>query len=438
VLTVKLSTTSSQQENSLVPQNSIITIESINVLAHQLIEKFADVNLLAKEKSNVFQAVNNTLKHLQVIGHHQALQLLQQHDLKTAVQHLMASVEQEEKSREAAKIWVDIGNLQQLQSSQHALLAYKKASQLDDKNSNAWNRLGHYYRHQKQFTLAKNAYKKVLASSKEGTATQAVALANFGLLYQAEEKLVEAESAYLKALKINEVQNNAASLASNNENLAIIYKKNNNFASSEKHYLAALSFYKTLNETNSIASIQQSLASLYHREKKFTEAEIYYKKAVEIYKKNDNKKKIASSYSKLGVIYQQKKQIEAAKILFEKSLNLNQQIKQPQGIADQYGNLGVIYRLQRKFNASEASHLNALQRYQQLQQTDGVSQQQTNLGFLYQAWGKTKQACHYWQQSKTTLQQLKNISRVARIEDIIKKQCQQQNIDDKTSPNSTS
>lgn len=431
-------TASSQKKDSSPSQTLTLKKEEIDVLAHQLIDKFADVNLSLKEKKNVLQAVNNTLNHIQAVDNHQIIGLLQQSELKMAIRHLTTFVSQEENAREAAKIWVDIGNLQQLQSSQHALSAYRKASKLDDKNSNAWNRLGHYYRHQKQFTLAENAYKKVFASSEAGTAIQAVALANFGLLYQAEGKLKKAETAYLKALAINEVKVNTASIASNNENLAIIYKNNDNFSSSEKHYLIALSSYKILNVTNNIARIQQSLASLYHREKKFTEAERYYKKALQAYKNTKNKKKIASGYSQLGVLYQQRKRIEEALVLFEKSLAINKKIKQTQGVADQYGNLGVLYRLQKKFSASEASHLKALQHYQQLQQAEGISQQQTNLGFLYQAWGKTEKACEHWRQSKTTLALLKNVSRIARIENIIELHCQQQAIDAKKLINSNS
>ena len=406
-----------------------VNIGSSDELAHQLVDKFAADNLLAKERNNVLQAVSNSLQHLQDTQNNQALSALQKLDLNTATTYLSEMVKHEEQPRDAAKIWVDIGNLQQLKSSQLALFAYKKASKLDDHNSNAWNRLGNYYRQQKKFALAENAYEKVLQSSAEGSATKAVALANFGLLYQAQGKLEQAKESYESAVKINTIKKNTASLASNNENIAIIYKRNRNFEASEKHYLEALSHYKTLKQDNSVANIQLSLASLYHQQKKLDKAKQHYQIALESYQKNNNQRKIASSYSNLGILHQQQNKIAEAKIFFEKSLALNQQIKQQKGIADQHGNLGVLYRLQKKFTESETSHLKSLQIYQQLQQSDAISQQQTNLGFLYQAWEKTEKACQYWQESKQTLMQLNNTSRVMRIENIVKKYCEPVKLD---------
>lgn len=408
-------------DTSFVMSN--VSIKSTKGLARQLVKKFAMANLSVKEKDSVSQSIDNTLRHLQNQHNDQVLSALQALELQTSINDLMGQVKQQQEAREAAKMWVDIGNLQQLQSSQLALFAYKKASELDQKNSNAWNRLGHYYRHQKYFTQAENAYNKVLASSTQGSITQAVALANFGLLYQAQAKPDKAKAAYLKALKINEVQQNIDAIASNNENLAIIYKKNNNFALSEKHYLVALSYYKLSNKHNSIANTQQALASLYHKDHKLDKAESYYLKVLDAHKKNNNQRKIAINYSKLGILYQQQKQLEPARNFFEKALILNQQIQQQKGIADQYGNLGVLNRLQKKFIASESSHLQSLKIYQKLQQLEGVSQQQTNLGFLYQAWGRTEKACQYWLQGKSTLLQLKNEKRIGRLEVVITKHC---------------
>ena len=399
-------------------------IDFTNNIANQLVNKFVGTKIALKEKNNLLQAVNNSLQHLQATHHDQVLLLLQKLELKEATSYLIESLEEEEKPREIAKIWVDIGNLQQLQSSQFALYAYKKASQFDDQNSNAWNRLGHFYRQQKQFTLAENAYRKVLASSADTTTTQAVALTNFGLLYQTQGKLELAEVSYLKALVINETTNNIASLASNNENLAIIYKKNKNFALSEKHYLVSLQYYNLLKQDNSIASIHASLASLYHQYHKLEKAKQHYQIALEIYQKTNNQKKIARSYSNLGILHQQQGKTTIAKDFFQKSLNINQKSNQQQGIADQYGYLGVLHRLQKKFTESEALHLQSLALYQQLNHSEGVSQQQTNLGFLYQVWGKKEKACQAWENSKQILIKINNTNRIVRIVSLIEKHCQ--------------
>ncbi len=405
-------------------QANFIKTDSIATLGEQLVNKYVSANIQTKKRNNILQAVNNSLQHLLQTGHHQALQLLQTLELKASIDYLIEAVKQEEKSRDAAKLWIDIGNLQQLQSSQLVFYAYKKASQLDDKNSNAWNRLGHYYRQQKQFSLAENAYSKVLQVSIDATTTQAVALANFGLLYQAQGKLDKAEASYLKALTINAAKKNRSSSASNSENLAIIYKNNNNFELSEKYYLEALEHYKSLKQTNAIASVCASLASLYHHYQHLDKAKEYYQIALKIYQANDNKKKIANAYSNLGILYQQQGSLDKATDFFQKSLEINQKIKQQQGIANQYGNLGVLYRLQKKFTQSESFHLRSLSLYQKLKHSEGVSQQQTNLGFLYQAWGQTGKACQYWQESKQTLVLLHNKNRIERISQLIEKHCE--------------
>jgi tetratricopeptide (TPR) repeat protein len=413
-----------ESKNNKHTSTSPAKIDSKNNTANQLVRKFVSIKIATKEKNNLLQAVNNSLQHLQETNHHQVLVLLQKLELKAAISYLIESLEEEEKLREIAKIWVDIGNLQQLHSSQLALYAYKKATQFDDKNSNAWNRLGHFYRQQQQFTLAENAYNKVLVSSFDTTTTQAVALTNFGLLYQTQGKLEQAEASYLKALVINETKNNTASLASNNENLAIIYKKNNNFDLSEKHYLVALQHYGLLKQDNSIATIQASLASLYHQYHKLEKAKQFYQIALGIYQKTNNQKKTASSYSNLGILYQQQGKSEIAKDFFQKSLAINKNNQQQQGVADQYGYLGVLQRLQKKFIKSEALHLQSLAIYQELKHSEGISQQQTNLGFLYQAWGKTEKACQAWENSKEILIQINNKNRIVRIASLIEKHCQ--------------
>ena len=430
IVWVGLAITTTTPEKKINPPPFAVT--DIDTLAQQLVNKFVKKNLSEKEKNSILQAVNNTLQHLQNTQCNQSLPALQKLDLNTAVTLLTELTKQEEQPRDAAKTWVDIGNLQQLKSSQLALFAYKKASKLDDHNSNAWNRLGNYYRQQKKFALAENAYEKVLQSSIEGSATKAVALANFGLLYQAQGKLEQAKVSYESALRINTIKKNTASLASNNENIAILYKKSSNFEASEKHYLDALFHYEVLEQSSSIANIQLSLASLYHQQKKLEKAKQHYQIALELYKNNNDQRKVASSYSNLGILHQQQNNSTEAKIFFEKSLALNQQIKQQKGIADQHGNLGVLYRLQKKFIESEASHLKSLQIYQQLQQLDAISQQQTNLGFLYQAWEKREKACQHWQKSKQILMQLNDTNRIVRIENIVKKYCESVRLGDRS------
>jgi tetratricopeptide (TPR) repeat protein len=398
------------------------TIKLSDKLANHLVTKFLVTNLPENQKRNVLQTINNTLQHLQARKSNQILSLLQGLDLNGAIRHLRILVRKEKQSREVAKTWVDIGNLQQLLSAEQALFSYQKASKLDRYNSDVWNRLGHYYRTQKKFTLAENAYKRVLALPINSN--KAVAFAHLGLLSQIQGKSTRAEAFYLKALNINILLKDLARIATNNENLATLSRKNNNFKSAETYYLAAVGYYEKLDNNSGVANVQLALAGLYTQYKYLGNAKLHYQLALGIYEKTHNQRRIASIYSALGVLHQQQKRLKKALVFFKKSLVLHQKIKRKKGIAAQYGNLGVVYRLQKKFTKSESSHLKSLDLYQQLQYEDGLFQQQINLGFLYKSISKLEKACEHWLKGKKILVDTNRLKRILRIEHIIEQYCE--------------
>jgi tetratricopeptide (TPR) repeat protein len=414
-----VSTDASRNKSTIIATDSI---ELSDQLAKKLVEHFLATNHSQKDKNNIEQAINNTLQHLQDSNNSQVLFLLQSLELNTALGYLRTSISEEE-PRKAAKIWIDIGNLQQLLSSEQALLAYQKAGKLDRYNSDSWNRLGYYYRGQKKFILAENAYKRVLGLPASSNRAQAVALANLGLLYEVQGKFVKAEIFYLEALQLNTLLKNLDRIASNNEHLAILSRKNNNFEEAKIYYVAALSGYEKLGRKNSVANVHFLLASLYFQNKYFEKAKLHYQLALDIYKRKSDQRKMASIYSALGALHQQQRNLEKSQILFEKSLALNQKIKKKKGVADQYGNLGVIYRLQKKFMESEVSHFKSLHLYQQLQYEDGLFQQQINLGFLYRSMSESKKACEHWLKGKEILVRANHSKRILRLESIIKQHC---------------
>lgn len=419
---------------TLPEQNKTTTITTIKPLSTDnltlaLLDKFYDKNSNNNERLDLLQAIQNTLGHLQNSNNQQTLQTLNKLDLLGATTILNEQVKSEANSREAAKTWVDIGNLQQLQSSQLALYAYRQASKLDDGNINAWNRLGNYYRHQQQYALAEKAYQKVLDMADDSSSTLAVAYANFGLLNQAQAKHEEAEKAYLKALEINTQLKNKQSMASNNENLAISYKNEGKAEEAKQHYLDALSLYQQLGQTDNEASLLTALGSLYHQQRDFEQAKSAYQKALDIQLKSDNHNKVAALYSNLGIITQQQNQPEEAKGLFDKALQLFTQTNNKSGIAEQKGNLGILLRSQKQFVDAESAHKDSLQIYQDIHHISGISQQQLNLGFLYNAWDKPEKACDFWKQSQTTLNKHNDAisARSQRIVDLIDGHCSEPN-----------
>jgi len=174
-------------------------------IANSLISTY--FNGSKEDKSSQLQALENTLTYLNSDSSGKttpALNALKDKNINSAIQALVSVANQDDNLRESAKIWINIGNIQNLTSTKQALQAYEKASELDANNSNAWNRQGHIYRQLKQFDLAEKAYKKVRDLGNQGVADKAFSLANFGLLNQSKGKTKAAEKAFLEALEITQ------------------------------------------------------------------------------------------------------------------------------------------------------------------------------------------------------------------------------------------
>jgi len=377
------------------------------------------------DKKEQQQALENTITHLQAlntIDTQNTLSEFNKNNINSAIQFLITMANQQENWRESAKTWVNIGNIQNLTSAQQALQAYKKASELDPNNSNAWNRQGHIHRQLKQFDQAEIAYKKVQALNNKSSNNTAFSLANFGLLSESKGDHEEAEKAFLQALEIYSMNNSDSGIASTSENLASLYKNAGQFDKSEKYYLSALEIHQKLERPQNLATTHSALGSLYQKMKRSNKALTHYEKALEISLNNNFKGNIASLYSNLGILAQQNGKLEKSKEYFEKSLELNKDIKRSNGTADQYGNLAILNRNQKKYAIAEDYHNKAIEIYRENKHADGIVSQQINLGFLYKTMKKTAKACDTWQKALGNIQQDNN-NRQQRIEKLILGNC---------------
>lgn len=350
------------------------------------------------------------------------LKELQENNINEAINTLIASADQQVNPRNAAKTWINIGNIQNLTSAQQALLAYQKASELDPDNSNAWNRRGHLHRQLNQFEAAENAFKRVQNLTSKSTANQAMSLANFGLLNQSKGDYEAAEKAFHESLKIYTEIDNHAGMASTSENLASLYKHKGELDKAETYYLKALEMHQKQQQNQQIASTHAALGSLYQGQKQPEKAQYHYQQALEISINNNFQGDIASLYSNLGILAQQGNQLEKSKELFEKSLQINQQIKRTAGTADQYGNLAIINRNKKNYAVAEDFHRKAIQIHVQNKHKNGIISQYINLGFLYKAWNKTDKACEAWRKSLDLLQNEQN-DRAERVMRLIEANC---------------
>ncbi len=402
---------------------------SVKGIANSLVSTY--FNGTDEDKNEQIRALENTLTYLNeqhlsdpttLSTASKTLQKLKSSNLNKAIETLIASADQQTDPRNAAKTWVNVGNIQNLTSAPQALLAYQKACELDPYNSNAWNRKGHLHRQLKQFEKAEIAYKKVQQLTTQSTANQAVSLANFGLLNQSKGDYQAAEEAFLKSLSIYSALNNDAGIASTSEHLASLYKHQNEAQKAETYYLKALQTHQKLAQIQQMATTHAALGNLYQNTKNLEKARQHYQYALDISLNNNFQGDIANLYSNLGIIAQQNNQANLSKDYFEKSLLINQQIKRATGTADQYGNLAILNRKQKKYAIAEDFHKKAIQIHTQNKHKNGVISQQINLGFLYKIWNKTDKACEIWNSSLTLLQNDQG-NRTKRVSQLINSNC---------------
>lgn len=404
------------------------------------VAKFSDKNLVAiaenlaanylasndSGRKEDLQALNNTLSNLKLSPHEEAklaLQQLRDDQLAEALVTLKNLALDTKNKRDAAKLWVDIGNIENLKSDEEAISAYQKSVTLDSDNINAWNRIGHIERQKGRYDQAEIAYKNVTRLSASESQTEALSLANFGLLYQSQNKYEQAIKSFKLALTINTALSNTAGIASNSENLAGLYRTQDDFDQAEQFYQKALSIYDSSSQTAKKIEVHSALGSLYQTKQQTELALAEYEKALALNKENPKTRFSAGLYSNMGILAQQKNELEKAEEYFNQSLTLYQAIENPRGTADQYSNLAILARNRKQFQESETLHLKAIGLYEAVENQQAVTTQYTNLGFLYTAWNKKAVACEYWQKSLNGLPETQH-SRKDRIKAIVERDCQ--------------
>lgn len=399
--------------------------KNLDTIANKLANNYLAANDSGREED--IQALTNTLSNLKKSLHEAAkltVQQLQDDQLPEALSTLKNLALDTQNNRDAAKIWVDIGNIENLKSENEAIRSYQKSVTLDPDNINAWNRIGHLERRRGQYDQAEVAYKNVTRLSNSKSRTEAVSLANFGLLYQSQKKFDDAIKSFQLALNINTELENASGIASNSENLASLYRNQKTYDKAEQFYQKALGIYQSAKQTAKRVEIHSALGSLYQTQQQTELALAEYENALGLNEETPNNRFSAGLYSNMGILAQQKNELERAEEYFNQSLSLYKELENPSGTADQYSNLAILARSRKQFEASEALHLKAVALYEAVENSQAVTTQHTNLGFLYTAWNKTETACEYWQKSLDGLLKPQQKTRKDRIKAIVERDCQ--------------
>lgn len=402
----------------------IETIFNTRLLSQELVSRYFNGTDEDQNEQNI--ALEETLNILHTSTHPQAkkaLSELQGSNINAAKKSLIAFASTQSNLQESSQTWINIGNIQNLSSSRQALQAYKKASEIDAENVNAYSRQGHVYQQLKKFDLAEKAYKRVQSFSNQSTVSQALTLANFGVLNVSKGKLVEAEDAFNQSLSIYKRIKNDAGIANISFNLANLYKSSERFEQAESYYKTALISFVDLNKFKKTADTHAALGSLYQSMQLNVKAQNQYQIALELNTNNNFDENKLVIYQSLGELAEENGEIKKAQTYFSKARGVDPNANQDNSVADELGKQAIANRQQRNFLAAEEQHKQAIKIYQQNKSIAGTISQQINLGFLYKVWGKLDLSCLVWRDT-LMISKRANSTRTSRVQKLLDSSCQ--------------
>ena len=392
-------------------------------LSQELVSRY--FNGTEEDKKEQKNALESTLNMLKVSTDPQAtiaLSELQSSNINAAKKSLITLAGTQTNLQQSSQTWINIGNIQNLSSSRQALQAYKKASDIDSENVNAYSRQGHVYRQLKQFDLAEKAYKRVQSFGNQSTVNQAITLANFGTLNVSKGKLVEAEDAFNESLSIYKKIQDEEGIANISFNLANLYKGSERFVKAENYYKAALTTFTEQNEFKKMADTHVALGSLYQTMQLNIKAQDQYETALELNTNNNFDESKPAIYQSLGELAEETGDTDKAQDYFAKAKGIDPNATQDNKFADELGKQAIANRKQRNFLKAEEQHKQAIKIYQQNKSIAGSISQQVNLGFLYKVWGKQDLACLVWRDT-LMISKRANSTRTSRIQQLVDNTC---------------
>jgi len=392
-------------------------------LSQELVSRYFNGTDEDRDEQN--NALEKTLEVLNVSTNPQASKALfelQNSNINAAKKSLITLASSQSDLQESSQTWINIGNVQNLSSSRQALQAYKKASDIDPDNVNAYSRQGHVYRQLKQFDLAERAYKRVQSFANQSTANQALTLANFGALNISKGKLVEAEDAFNESLSIYKKIEDDAGIANTSFNLANLYKGSERFEKAENFYKTALTNFTELNEFKKMADTHAALGGLYQAMQLNIKAQDQYQIALELNTNNNYDESKPAIYQSLGELAEENGNSEKAQAYFSRAQGIDPNGAQDNSVADELGKQAIANRKQGDFVKAEEQHKQAIKIYQQNKSVAGTISQQINLGFLYKVWGKIDLSCLVWRDT-LVISQRANSNRTSRVQQLVDNSC---------------
>lgn len=203
-------------------------------------------------------------------------------------------------------------------------LELAKKSVHQPKIAQVFNKIGHFYQNEANYTDAiKNyqeaflVYEKLKDKKRMANIWNATGY-NYAKLY-AEDRAIEN---YLKSLSLNKEISNEGGIAVNYTNIGNLYYVEENYGLAEKYFRDALLIYEKLKNKYGISSSYTKIANALADNGKVEEGLDYYKKSIAIEEKIGDQYGIAINYNNIGDSYINLKQYKEAKEYLDKAMKI--------------------------------------------------------------------------------------------------------------------
>jgi tetratricopeptide (TPR) repeat protein len=292
-------------------------------------------------------------------------------------------------NKEAAAAARHLGALAYRNNPKEALLAYRKAVQLDPDNAAGWNMLGLLLTRTGELAQAEEAYRKVLALAEahQDKEEQSAALGNLGIVYKTRGELDKAEEMYRKSLEISEALGLKEGMAQDYGNLGNVYQTRGELDKAEEMYRKSLEISEALGLKEATANQYGNLGIVYKTRGELDKAEEMYRKGLELDQALGRKEGMAAKYGNLGIVYKTRGELDKAEEMYRKGLELDQALGSKEGMAAKYGNLGIVYKTRGELDKAEEYWRKSLSLFQEMgaMQHPGAKQVQQWLDELAKA-----------------------------------------------------
>ncbi|KNC53024.1 TPR repeat protein [Thecamonas trahens ATCC 50062] len=230
----------------------------------------------------------------------------------------------------------------------------------------------------------------------------AATLNNLAGVYKAQDKLDEAEATYMRALDITQAKlgPDALDVATTLNNLAGVYQAQDKLDEAEATYMRALDIWqaKLVPDALYVAGTLNNLAGVYKAQDKLDEAEATYMRALDIRqaKLGPDTLDVEGTLNNLAGVYKAQDKLDEAEATYMRALDITQAKLGPDAldVATTLNNLAGVYEAQDKLDEAEATYMRALDITQAKLGPDAlyVATTLNNLAGVYEAQDKLDEA----------------------------------------------